>query len=98
MREIETQYQDMMAKRARKVFLTVFCKIRSLEDTLTIPQMIIDSIRKMKGIESVSYSNGTNVITVIAQWEEFEVNYKIRQIKKIPNIKNVTAEILSPLF
>jgi hypothetical protein len=95
-REIETQYREMIAKRARKVFLTVFCNIRRLQDTLVIPQMIMDSIRKMRGVESVSYANGTNVITVIAEWEDYKVN--VRQIKKIPNVREVTVEVLSPLF
>jgi hypothetical protein len=72
----------MVAKRARKVFLTVSCNVRSLQDTLAIPQKIIDSIRKIKGVESVSYTDGTNVITVIAQWEDYKVDYNIRQIKK----------------
>jgi hypothetical protein len=97
-KEIETQYREMVAKRARKVFLTVFCNVRHLQDTLAIPQVIMDSIRKLKGIESVSYTNGTNVITVIAQWEDYKVNYNIRQIKRIPNVMKVTVEILSPLF
>ena len=97
-KEIETQYREMVAKRACKVFLTVFCNVRRLQDTLAIPQMIMDSIRKMRGVESVSYTNGTNVITVIAQWEDYKVNYNIIQIKKIPNVRKVTVEVLSPLF
>jgi hypothetical protein len=60
--------------------------------------MIMDSIRKMRGVESVSYTNGTNVITVIAQWEDYKVNYNVRRIKKIPNVREVTVEVLSPLF
>ena len=97
-KEIETQYREMVRKRARKVFLTVFCDVRCLQDKLAIPQMIMDSIRKIMGVESVSYTNGTNVITVIAQWEDYKVNYNIRQIKEIPNVRKVTVEVLSPLF
>jgi hypothetical protein len=81
-KEIETQYREMIAKRARKVFLTVFYNVRRLQDTFAIPQVIVDSIRRMRGVESVSYTNGTNVITVIAQWDDYKVSYNIRQIKK----------------
>ncbi|HKG90151.1 MAG TPA: hypothetical protein VKA95_17690 [Nitrososphaeraceae archaeon] len=97
-REIETQYREMMAKRGYRVFLTVFCDVKSLEDTFTIPQKIMDSIRKMKGVESVSYTDASNVITVMAQWKESEVNSKIREIQEIPKVVNVTAKILRPLF
>ena len=95
--EIESQYREMVAKRASKIFLTVFWNPTRLQDTLAIPQMIMDSIRKMRGVESVSYNNG-KVITVLAQWEDYKVNYNIRQIKKIPNVRKVTVEVLSPLF
>lgn len=37
-REIETQYREMMAKRIYRVFLTVFCDVKSLDDAFTIPQ------------------------------------------------------------
>jgi hypothetical protein len=97
MKEIETQLREMISKRDRKVFLTVLFNVRSLEDTLTVPHTIMDPIR-MEGIESVAYTNASNVITAMAQWKEFEVSSKIREIKKIPDVRKVSAEILEPLF
>jgi hypothetical protein len=32
-REIEAQYREMMAKEVDRVFLTVLCNVKSLEDT-----------------------------------------------------------------
>jgi hypothetical protein len=49
MKEIETQLREMRAKRARKVFLIVLIEVKSLEDALTVPRKIMDSIFKMKG-------------------------------------------------
>lgn len=45
-REIETQFRKMKARRAYKVFLYVLCDTKTLRDTFTIPQMIMDSIEK----------------------------------------------------
>ncbi len=56
------------------------------------------SIKIMNGIESFSYSYGTNVITVVALWEEIEANSKVEAIKKIDKVIDVKAKILSPLF
>ena len=98
MKEIDNQLRQMREKRDRRVFLTVFCNIRRLEDTLALPQMIMDSIRKINGVESVSYTNGTNVITVIAQWEDYEASYYVKRIQKIHNVRKVTVDVLSPLF
>jgi hypothetical protein len=98
MKEIDSQLREMKEKRAPKVFLTVFCDIKNLEDTLTVPQMVMDSIRRIEGIESVSYVNATNYITAIAQWGEYDVSLKVEEIKKIRNVIEVRAEILAPLF
>lgn len=98
MREIETQYREMMAKRARKVFLTVICNVRTLEDTFTVPQSIMDSILKIKGVESASYTDAPNVISVMAQWKDYEVSSKVEEIETIPQVANVTTRILSPRF
>jgi hypothetical protein len=97
-REIETQFREMKEKRAYKVFLYVFCDTQSLEDTLSIPQVVMDSITRKKGIESISYIDGSNFITVLAQWQDYEVNYKIKEIRKIRHVSGVRAEILAPLF
>jgi hypothetical protein len=67
MEEIDSQLREMKKKRAPKVLLTVFCDIKNREDSLTIPQMVMDSIRRMEGIEFVSYVNSTKYITAIAQ-------------------------------
>jgi hypothetical protein len=55
------------------------------------------SLTKMKGVESVSYPNATNVISVEANWKESEVNSKVDEIKKIPNVLDVIAKIFRPL-
>ena len=98
MKEIDDQIRELKEKRTPKVFLTVFCDVKSLEDALVIPQKVMDSIHKMKGVESVSYTENSNVISVMALWSEFEVNDKVEKIKSIPNVVNVTASILRPRF
>jgi hypothetical protein len=97
-REIETQFRKMKARRAYKVFLYVLCDTKTLRDTFTIPQMIMDSTKRKKGVESIYYTNGTNVITVLAQWEDFEISGKIMEIKSIRHVTGVRTELLAPLF
>lgn len=58
----------------------------------------MDSIKRMGGIESVNYTDNSNVITAIAQWKESEVSYKAQEIQQIPKVVNVTPKILRPLF
>jgi cell division protein FtsX len=98
MKEIDDQIRELKKKRSPKVFLTVFCDVKSLEDTFVIPQKIMDSIYKLKDVESVSYTDNSNVISVMAQWNEFEVDAKVEKIKSIPNVVKVTASILHPRF
>jgi nitrate reductase NapAB chaperone NapD len=98
MKEIDDQIRELKENRVPKVFLTVFCDVRNQEDALIIPQKIMDSIYKMKGVESVSYTENSNVISVMALWNESEVSDKVEEIKSIPNVVNVTASILRPRF
>jgi uncharacterized protein YbcV (DUF1398 family) len=81
----------MKARRAYKVFLYVLCDTKTLRDTFTIPQMIMDSTKRKKGVESIYYTNGTNVITVLPSG-------KIMEIKSIRHVTGVRTELLAPLF
>jgi hypothetical protein len=98
MREIEAQYREMMAKRASKVFLTITCDVRTIEDTFVIPSRIMNSILEMKGVESASYTDSPNVISVIAQWRDFEVNDRVEDIRTITGVLHVKVQTLSPRF
>ena len=93
-KRIMDQYREMMAKRGYRVFLTVFCDIKNLEEA----QNIMHSIRMIKGVESVSYTNASNVISVEANWKESDVNFKVQELRKIPKVVDVTARILRPLY
>lgn len=92
-REIETQFRKMKARRPTRFFYMFFVTKKHYG-----PQMIMDSIKRKKGVESISYTNGTNVITVLAQWEDFEISGKIMEIKSIRHVTGVRTELLAPLF
>jgi hypothetical protein len=98
MKEIDDQIRELKEKRAPKVSLTIFCDIEDQEDAVTIAQKIMDSVFKMKGVESVSYTGNSNVISAMALWSESEVGDRVKEIKSIPNMTQVGAEILAPLF
>jgi hypothetical protein len=98
MKEIDNQIREMKEKREPKAFLTVFCDVRNPEDALIIAQKIMDSIYKMKGVESVSYTDNSNVISVMALWDKSDVIDKVGIIKSIPNVLKVDATILQPRF
>jgi hypothetical protein len=97
-REIEHLYNELKKKSQSKVLLYVICDIADMNSASSIVEEVMKSIKIMNGIESVSYSYGTNVITVVALWNEIEANSKVDAIKKIDKVIDVKAKILSPLF
>jgi hypothetical protein len=92
-REIESLYLKMKQETYKKVMLYVICNIQSEH----IMSDILKSINKLNDIESSSVPYGTNTITVIADWKEFEVPQKIKYILGIPNVLDVKAYILDPI-
>jgi hypothetical protein len=96
-REIEEQYAKMKQEAERKVLLNVICDIRNINEGSIISQRILKEIYKIHGIESASYTYGTNVITVIAKWND-PISYIIEKIKKLPLVLDVSGKALSPLF
>lgn len=98
MREIEAQYREMMAKRARKAFLTVTCDVRTIKETFVVPARIMDSIREMEDVESTAFTDSPNIISVVARWNDSEVSDRVEEIRTIPGVLNVKAWILSPRF
>ncbi len=74
------------------------CNIQNIDDGHVITDQIIKTINNMTDTESASYTYGTNIITVTANWKDYEVPLKIKSIKEIPNVLDVKAYILNPLF
>jgi hypothetical protein len=91
--EIEEQFAKMKREAERKVLLNVTCDIK---DIPIISQRILKDIYKIYGVESASYTYGTNIITVIAKWNE--KSYIVENIKKLPLVLGVSGKALSPLF
>jgi hypothetical protein len=78
--------------------LYVMCNIQNIDDGPVITDHIIKTINNMTDTESASYTYGTNIITVTANWKDYEVPLKIKSIKEIPNVLDVKAYLLNPLF
>jgi hypothetical protein len=95
-REIEEQFAKMKREAERKVLLNVTCDIKDINDGPIISQRILKDIYKIYGVESASYTYGTNIITVIAKWNE--ISYIVEKIKKLPLVLGVSGKALSPLF
>ena len=97
-KEIEEQYRKWKEKREKKVLLTIFFNLPSLKDGPDISFRIIKSIYESKKIESATYNPGTNVVTIIAKWDEPEIPSKIDKIRSNPEVYDVNVKILTPLF
>lgn len=97
-REIENLYLKMKQKAYKKVMLYVICNIPTLHDEAVITDRVLKFIYKMKDIEFASYAQGTNTITVTANWKDYEVLQKIKSIKELPDVLDIKAYILNPLF
>jgi 5,10-methylene-tetrahydrofolate dehydrogenase/methenyl tetrahydrofolate cyclohydrolase len=95
-KEIESLYLKMKQKACRKVMLYV--TLRPLDNEYVIADRILKFINKMNEIESTSYTPGTYVMTVTANWKEYEVQQKIKSIKDLPEVSDIKAYILNPLF
>jgi nitrate reductase NapAB chaperone NapD len=97
-REIENLYLKMKQKSCKKIMLYVKCNIQTVDLGPVVVEHILKAINKMSDIEAASYTYGTNIVTVTANWKDYEVNQKIKYIKQIPNVLDVEAYILNPLF
>jgi hypothetical protein len=64
-REIEDQYIKMRKDAQNKLLLYVICNINNINEGQNIAQKILKDIYKIGGIESASYTYGTNTITVV---------------------------------
>jgi hypothetical protein len=64
-REIEDQYIKMRKDAQKKLLLYVICNINNINEGQNIAQKILKDIYKIGGIESASYTYGTNTITVV---------------------------------
>jgi hypothetical protein len=61
-REIEEQYAEMRKKAEKKLLLYVICNIDNVDEGQSIAQQVLKDIYKIEGIESASYTYGTNTI------------------------------------
>ena len=66
-----------------------FSQIVEPEYIPVIADQIIKTINNMTDTESASYNYGTNIITVTANWKDYEVPLKIKSIKEIPNVLDI---------
>lgn len=97
-KEIESLFLKMKQKTYKKVMLYVTCNIQGVNQEPIIVDRILKTINNMNAIESASYDYGTNTITVTANWKDYEISQMIESIKAIPNVLDIKAYILNPLF
>jgi hypothetical protein len=97
-REIERQYKEWKRKREKKVLLSIYFSLQNANDGPDISFRIVKSVYGLGNIESAGYTPGTNVVTVIANWEALELGKNIEQIKRISEVSDVEVKILTPLF
>jgi hypothetical protein len=50
---------------------------------------IIESVNKIAGIISIGHTQGTNAVEVSAKWGESEYDTRVKEIRKIANVKEI---------
>jgi uncharacterized protein YihD (DUF1040 family) len=68
-----------------KVLFYILCEIN--KDIFYI--RIIESVKKIPGILSVSHVEGTNIVEVSAEWNTSEYDVRIKEIRKIAHVKRI---------
>jgi hypothetical protein len=70
-------------------YVNVALSVTGRVTTENVYHTIVESVRRIKGIDKVSWPSGTNTIEVSVHWLESEVEDRLQEIKCIADVENV---------